>query len=176
MIKFLISTVFLFGSVLACAETFNGINLPRNIAEFHYQKFVDYERTKQKGLGYGVEYSAPGVKATVFIYNFNFQVSNSVDSQEVRNAFLQAIKDIKHVYPNVQQLEEPKKISIGGQDFMFAKFRVLQGNENLISYIYITSAKRNFIKVRLTYSDDGHETLGQSMQRAFMVDLTRSLE
>ena len=173
-IKLLIGIIFVILSLAVNARTFNGIELPESLGQFHYTKYHDYENTN-KGLGYGAEYSSRGVKATIFIYNLGKKVSSDIDSHTVKDAFNDSVKEIYIVYPKVEVIEQPIKIILQGRGFIKAKYRLTKNNENLVSTIFFTVSKGNFVKVRFTYVSGEYRAQGESMQNEFIEQLTKSL-
>lgn len=174
MSKILISLIFVVASFTVTARTFNGIELPEVLGQFHFTKYHDYEITN-KGFGYGAEYSSRGIKATIFIYNLGKKIPSNVDSPTVSNAFNESVKEIHIVYPQVEVIEQPKKEIIQSREFIKAKYGLTKNNENLISTIFFTTSKGNLVKIRFTYAASENGALRESMQDEFIRQLTKSL-
>ena len=56
-------------SLSAQAELVRGINFPSQLGPFELMRVIDNEKSNP-GFGASVLYNAPGIKATVFIYDY----------------------------------------------------------------------------------------------------------
>lgn len=130
--------------------------LPKAIAGIPFKGAKEFEDPR---LGLGVTYQEGGTSLTLFIYNAGQkEIPPGVDGSLVRAQFEQSKSDIQEA---VRQkifdkavLEREGIAQLGSQDPKVpareAVFDVKMGNEELKSYLYMTSVNNFLFKVRYT--------------------------
>jgi hypothetical protein len=160
---------------------FNKIDLPENISGFELKKVVNYEES-HKGMGYGLEYSSPGCKSTVYIYDKNSIIPNDVEDELVRSEFINNIREIFSAYTeeNITVTQEPltietENLKLFGFGFKFKNSNIGDiHNPNLeedISYLYLTTLFGSFVKMRLSFSATNQPERGEKIHNDFMTEL-----
>jgi hypothetical protein len=123
-----------------------GLALPYEIGWWHLTGVTDNE-TSHPGLGYTVNYGAPGFKATIYVYDKGLQVPDSVTSEIAKAEFRAAISDMTTVHPGASPLH-PHWVSRDGllrQDFDLAGDRTV---------VALGVSHGRFVKVRVTAESD----------------------
>ena len=155
---------------------FNQIEIPKEISIFEFRKTVDHEKTTA-GLGYGLEFDTIGVKATIYIYDLNIDVPSSVDSDEVVLQFNNSCSNIYEVNSDVKSVVQPQKIKVSNLDWLVSAYTFNDSkNEQVVSFIYLTSLLGNFVKTRLTFSASNRVEDGDLLHKSFIVALSDILE
>lgn len=140
------------GSYLHCPT---GILFPEKITGLENVKVTDYE-AKNPGLGVGVSYRSPTIKADVYLYTEALpSIPDGVESPLITQHFQQICGDIYTLekigaYHSVERLSEGK-VSLGTHVALSASFSYFQDGVEQLSYIYLTGYKNHFLKIRFTY-------------------------
>lgn len=163
----------------AHAELVGGIDYPRVIGHFQLRSVIDNEK-RTSGHGVSLLYNAPGVKASVFVYDLSERnIPEGIGSSVVRREFAHARSDVQQTYSDVQILVREKQSSVGGVALLQSDFRYIEikqdSRDAVLSHLYFTARKGNFIKVRVTYSADNHPELGRRTHLKFIEDLCKIL-
>lgn len=143
--------------VAAASDTIRGVPFPLELADFRRGPVIDNE-PNHPGLGVSIPYSGPGVVATVFVYDLGLSnIPSGVVSREVRAQAAQAEREIFSARPNVEVLQPLSAGEASCQRFLRAKYRFPEhssvANQWVHSYLYVGSAKGNFVKIRLSYRE-----------------------
>ena len=124
---------------------------------------------KQAELGYSVAYKAPGLVATVYVYNKGLaEIPTGVKSDVVRDEMKQMVADMeaakkRGLYTSVKELGKEEVVAFGeGKEAPTAlrrQFEVERPGEKeaSLSSAYITGYKGQFIKLRVSYTKDSAE-------------------
>jgi hypothetical protein len=158
-------------------ESVRGFRFPAALAGFERGEILDNEH-RGKGLGVSVAYRAPGIKATVFVYDLQIRdLPEGIGSPVVQAQAVQAVRDVFAAYVDVQVLED---LAPGPQrcgDFLRAKLSYIEprstAKEVLHSYVYLGSKGGSFVKLRLTYPAAMAASGAASAERAFAQALCR---
>ena len=135
------------------------LNFPSQLANMKREEITEYP---DPSAGISINYRATdGTLATVFIYNRGLQlIPSGGESELIKNEMIEVIRSIKYlesqgVYSDLHILGgEPIALS-KSSDIKWSRVAFVgSAKSNLIvSRIYITSIKDNFIKIRLTTPD-----------------------
>mgnify|MGYP006088620155 CR=1 FL=1 len=129
---------------------------PDSIQAFQKSEMIDNE-AEHPGLGCTVPYNAPGVKATIYVYDLNFEVipdgpESECVLQHFRNEVAQLTQMVEHglyASASVNQVYVtggPER----GREFLCADISIRQNGQELDSYLYLTGYDGKFVKVRVT--------------------------
>lgn len=154
------------------AETVAGIDFPSAPAGFELRSVIDNEKSNP-GLGVTLFYNAPGVKASVFVYDDSQpSIPDGVAGAAVRDQFATAVGHVKQFYPDAQSLARETKVTIAGIPLLYTAFTYTEvqpgSRETAMSHLYLTAYKGSFIKVRVTYSGVDRPDLGYRTQVNFV--------
>ena len=160
------------------SDVFYGVYLPRQVGEFTRDTAIDNEATNP-GLGVTVPYSAPGLKATVYVYDLGIPtIPEGPTSDITLRLFSRSVEDVHAlathgVYESVHLQEKYGTGSPArGQEFLCAQFEIKQGGRRLDSYVFLTAHSSKFIKIRITVPPDSENN---RRARAFADDIAVSL-
>lgn len=139
-----------------------GIIFPAQIANLQMLKVTDFE-AKEKGLGVGINYFHNEIKEiliSVYAYNLNMKdIGDGADSEAVKYCYEEAesqifaiqkkgiykkVKKISTLDPDIANSQALKNAIFGSYSFKF------EGNP-MISNLWVTGYKNNFIKIRFSY-------------------------
>jgi hypothetical protein len=85
----------------------SGLTLPYELGLLHFGESTDNEIV-EPGLGVSLQYGAPGIKATVYIYDRGRNdVPNDVNDPWVRAEFEEAAANIAALYPGITPWPDP---------------------------------------------------------------------
>ena len=171
------SFVTISGFSQSSFQTVRGFALPESIGSFSLRSVIDNERDR-RGLGSSVNYHAPGVKASVYIYDFGIrQLPEGTDSDKVQKHFSQTKADVLTVFPKAQVLLQEESVTAGRLPLLHAAFRYTEERvgrrDPLISHLYLGSYRGSFIKVRISYLSD--DALGHRLHIKFVEELCQHL-
>lgn len=163
----------LSGQVLA--NVVGGVDFPKSLSGFELRSVIDNEKANP-GLGYTLLYNAPGVKVSVFVYDDSQRgLPEGVDAPVVRKEFAKARGNVQQVYPDAQILVREERFVVGGVPLLHSAFQYSEMKpgvrETMLSHLYLTSRKGNFVKVRATYS--ANDELGHHIHVQFIEELCR---
>ncbi|EQD47706.1 hypothetical protein B2A_08337, partial [mine drainage metagenome] len=132
------------------------MNFPKHLGSFTLDSVINNEK-EMPGQGVSLLYDAPGVKASVFVYDLGItNIQNGIDSTTVHDQFLQTIGDVMKVHPDAQNLDSDRRLSASGVQLLHAAFQYVEskpGSRDVVfSNLYITGRNGNFILIRTTYS------------------------
>lgn len=161
------------------ADVIGGINFPRTLGGFELRSVIDNEKSNP-GLGVTLLYNAPGVKVSVFVYDHSHsKVPEGIDSPIIHNEFSEARGNVQQAYPDAQILVREEQFLVAGVPFLQSAFQyteMRQGfRESVLSHLYLTGKKGNFVKVRTTYSATDRPELGRRIQIQFIEALCEIL-
>jgi hypothetical protein len=137
---------------------------------------TDFER-EHPGLGVGIGYNAPGITATIYLYNLGMEsVPDSLDSPVLTALFEQAVEDVLQagrmgMYDSLRKTSEtvigfPAPQS--GPRALCASFDVVQQGVERLSKLYLLAYRNHFLKIRFTYDrnvlERAEDTLGQLLE------------
>jgi len=145
-----------FATPAIAVDVYRGIVLPAKIAGFQRGSVTDNEATSP-GLGLTISYAAPGIKATVFVYDRGIrEMPEGADNAVVHAQARQSFQDIGSAYSDVKVLEALAPGAASCAHFLRAKVSFIDARngepELMHSFLYFGSRKGNFVKVRLTYA------------------------
>lgn len=144
---------------------------PAELAGFSRGEVVDFE-AQRPGLGFGVPYSAPGVKATVYVYGLQIaDLPEGIASSAFLKHARQTEREIVSAWADVQVLSAQGRGDGHCGDFMRTRFSLADprdaSGDRFISHLYLGSRKGNFIKIRVTYAIDGGVPVKEATQERF---------
>ncbi len=150
---FALSSIALFCASAGAGDTRGMAALfPAELGGFVRGEPIDFE-SKDPGLGIGLPYNHPGVKATVYVYDLqSADLPDGIGSREARDEVGKAEGDVSRSYKDV---------------------RVLSASDVYSSHLYLAIRNGNFVKVRVTYAegsgvsdrDAAHERFAQALCR-----------
>jgi hypothetical protein len=154
-ILFNLPFLLLFSLPVMASDFHRGIQLPTEISGFNRIEVIDNEATS-KGLGITIAYGAPGIKATVFIYDMGITgLREGINNPTVKAHAQQALQDIFRVHPDAKVLDKLSQGSGSCTSYLRAKLVYEEGpeltREAFHSYLYLGSKKGSFVKVRVSY-------------------------
>lgn len=153
-----------------------GFKAPEEVGGFRLNDSVNFERSKP-GEGYGLDYSQPGWKLDVFIYDLRRSaIPDDAQSAIVRAEFERSREDVflaqpRGLYAQVYlrrnfTVEDPGKRT----RFQCAAFYLTRdGAKPQDGYLCVTSWNNKFIKFRMTtLSDRENERIARSYMAAWI--------
>lgn len=167
-----LAAVLIAACTSAVAATAAGaFEFPAMLGGFLRGEQIDFE-SREPGLGIGVHYFGPGVKATVYVYGFRIaDLPEGIESDVVRVHAQQAAEDIRAVNGEVEVLSAQAPGSGHCTSFLQAKYsfadRGSPSGGAAHSYLYLGSRKGNFVKVRITYPAQGDLAAKEAAQERF---------
>lgn len=132
-------------------ETFSQCRqlFPFEIGWLHIGPFTNFE-IQQAGLGVSVAYSAPGIEATLYVYDSGQRdIPEDLTHPMVQSEFKKADTELKTANAGCLPFPEPP---FDGQHLS----RSYQTGEDLkkITLLALTTHKHNFVKMRVTWDRD----------------------
>jgi hypothetical protein len=122
------------------------LGLPYELGWLHYNEVTDNERTTT-GLGQTIQYGAPGINATFYIYDRKrSDIPSDIDTSVVRNEFEAAVSDLIEAHPTASRLGEFSK----SKALLIQIFKI----DNNLSVVALGIFRGKFIKMRITFVDD----------------------
>lgn len=123
--------------------------LPLNLGYLSYRSLTVYENDAP-GLGVSAAFNAPGIKATIYIYNSGHDsISNDINHPMVISQFDQANRDIPKTFP--QAIAWPDRPFNGAHHSRMYRTDP-EGHE--VTGVTITTAFNYFWKLRMTWQRD----------------------
>jgi hypothetical protein len=156
------------------AATVFGLKAPDEVAGFRFNDSTNFERSKP-GDGYGLDYSQPGWKLDVFIYDLKRNaIPDDAKSAIVRAEFERSREDVFLAHPRglYSQVYLRRNFTVDDPGkrtrFQCAAFYLRRdGAKAQDGYLCVTSWNNKFIKFRMTtLSDKGNE----ASARKFMAE------
>lgn len=170
-------------------DTVTGIKFPSQLGSL---RFIERKKYPDPALGISLRYAlGKDVKADIYIYNLNTDnIGNNKITTPVINQLAQAVQDVytvqkRGLYENVKPYPDTGKIKfnykkIKEKRFTWTALTYSQkgpeetNRETRRSFIYLTSKKDQFIKIRYTYMQS-HGNIGHQVFHSFMKALAREL-
>lgn len=159
--------LILLSVVLGSSKTFatntnyvhrpTGLVLPMKISFFKRGDIRDYD-LNYPGLGTGIPYNFADINAMVHIYDRGrngLEVKVDDIKGEVKGAMDEVYDKVKKRYYGSVELLDPSSVfrSGGGKRPVYmAGFTINVGSQTFREYIYVTSYKKHFVKIRFTHS------------------------
>jgi hypothetical protein len=137
--------------------TFNGVSLPIKVGPFVQTHVKDY-RPEHPGLGLGIEYAAPGFKATVYVFNAGLpSIPEGPRSAPVSAIFRQSMNDIEEAMrQGIYESSSVNRIYVtkpsSREEFMAADIDLVDDGQPARSFLYVTGHQNQFVKIRITTS------------------------
>lgn len=135
---------------------------------------TEVHRYEQAGLGYSVDYiSDAGIRITIYVYDFGLPaIPDGPDSELAKANIVQAKGDIfrakeKGLYQSVEQLSD-SVVTLGpasGPKIHKMSFKIVRGDRENFSELYLTGYKNHFVKLRITYVADNKEKCEQEIAK-----------
>jgi hypothetical protein len=158
------------------ALTVFGLKAPEEVAGFRHNDTMNFERSKP-GEGYGLDYSQPGWKLDVFVYDLKRNaIPGDAKSAIVRAEFERSRADAflahpRGLYAQVYlrrnfTIEDPGKRT----RFQCAAYYMRRdGAKPQDGYLCVTSWNNKFVKLRMsTLSDKGNEAAARKFMAAWI--------
>ena len=163
----------------AFAANVQGMNFPKHLGTFTLNSVVNDEK-EIPGQGTALLYEAPGVKASVFVYDLGMKhIESGIDSKAVRDEFLKTSGDVRTVHPDAQNLDSSKNLTVSGIPLLHVAFQYVEsepGSRDIVfSNLYITAKNGNFILIRTTYSAINQPQRGYRVEMGFIESLCKAL-
>jgi hypothetical protein len=132
--------------IISYSDNKLGLYMPFELGWLHFREVINHEPVVA-GLGCGIAYGAPGIKATIFIYDkTKSRISDDINSEQALDEFKQAVFEFIEVHPSASSLGELSKRN----GFLLQPF-AFGGDFTIIG---LTVFKNNFIKLRVTHIQD----------------------
>lgn len=135
-----------------------GIPAPQQIGPFKQGRVQDYTQENPE-LGVGVEYSAPGHKATVYIYNGGLtSIPEGPETELIRSVVSQARRDIslmveRGIYRSAAHDSDFSFQHAKRTSFLCSKFSLVDDSGTGPSFLCATGFRNHIVKIRLTGSE-----------------------
>jgi hypothetical protein len=127
-------------------DTGTGLVLPYEIGWIHFDNVTDNEPVAP-GLGQSIAYGAPGIKATVYVYDRGRgDIPTNASAAVAKDEFRAAISDLMTLNPDARLLGDVMESAVT----ILQKFVV---DENL-SVVALTVRRGKFVKLRITFVQD----------------------
>lgn len=131
-------------TVIAFSDKASKSGFPYEIGWLHYDGVTDYDAAA--GLGQSIAYNAPGIKATVYVYDKMLtDIPSDIDASVVRNELEAAVSELMELHPTTRPLGDLLKSNI----LLFQLFRI----DDDVSVVALGVIRGKFIKLRITYKD-----------------------
>jgi hypothetical protein len=126
----------------------SGLALPYELGWLHMDSFTDYDTAK---LGSSVEYNAPGITATVYVYNMGHtDLTANLDDPRFTAEFQRSHDEIFETRSNVTAYPDPAPSPL----YRVRAYYVGRDAEHA-SVLWMTVARGQFVKARATWHRDG---------------------
>ncbi len=133
-------------TVIAFSDNRTKLGLPYELGWLHYNGVTDNETTVA-GLGQSIAYGAPGIKATVYVYDRKHSdIPSDIDASVVRNEFEVAASDFMEAHPTASRLGELSK----SKALLIQTFKI----DDDLSVVALGVFRGKFIKLRITFVHD----------------------
>lgn len=128
----------------------SGLVLPYEIGWVHFDNASNKEQ-QAPGLGFSLHYKAPTIVFSVYVYDRGYSdIPDDVNDPLVRQEFDIAHRDFVNLHPNfVTWPDRPRS-----QDRLERFYRIENDDGREASLLLLTTARRRFIKARLTWARD----------------------
>jgi hypothetical protein len=128
----------------------SGLVLPYEIGWVHFDNASNNEQ-QVPGLGFSLHYKAPTIVFSVYVYDRGYSdIPDDVNDPLVRQEFDIAHRDFVNLHPNfVTWPDRPRS-----QDRLERFYRIENDDGREASLLLLTTARRRFIKARLTWARD----------------------
>lgn len=119
------------------------VTLPAEIGWLHFQSSFESER-EHPGTGWTFAYGAPGIKATIFIYNRTVSgIAGGPEVRVVRDEFERSRREMLSYRNTIRPLEGPRPQGA----FLTQLFKI----DDQFSLLAVTAWQGYFLKLRLTH-------------------------
>jgi hypothetical protein len=174
----IIASSWLIASVVSAQDVvdkYSGISLPAALGKLRRTEVTDDEAT-HPGLGIGAAYDAPGLKATIYIYTLGQKsIPNGVESQILKASYEAAKNDLRKaselgIYTLTSDIKSRSSYLIPGSKavpVLLAEFSYRQKGAEFSSWLYMTGAGNQIIKLRLS-SLTGERRAVEPKRRGFL--------
>lgn len=126
----------------------SGIALPYELGWLHMDSYTDYDEAR---LGSSVEYNAPGITATVYLYDMGDKnLPANLDDPRFRTEFERSHDEIFESRANVTAYPDPPASPL----YRVRAYYVGRDAEHA-SVLWMTTARGRFVKARATWHRDG---------------------
>lgn len=119
------------------------LSLPYEIGWLHFDSLIDNEPTSP-GLGQSLAYGAPGIKATIYVYDKHRSGIAILGS--VRSEFESAVSDLIQLHPAARPLDSVQNIN----EMLLQTFTI----DGELILIALTTHNEKFVKMRISYVND----------------------
>jgi hypothetical protein len=126
-----------------------GLLFPYEIDWLHFDGLTDNE-THAPGLGVSLAYGAPGVKATIYVYNHGRQdIPNSMTDPWLQAEFENAANDIRVINTDIRAWPDPPN-----NGAYRVRYYSVGEDARDATVLWMTVARGKIIKARLTWTRD----------------------
>ena len=152
--------LLVIGAVAQAPAKIYGLTIPDQVSGLVREQVSDFEM-KAPGLGYSVRFLRPPLRADVYIYDFQLkEIPTDLESPTMQNQIARAKGDIfglerRGIYGSVEEKDEFKIGDAGKTRFLCSAFSYSRGekkDQELESYLCLTSWNNKFVKIRMTAS------------------------
>lgn len=125
------------------------LTIPFEIGWLHFMEKVDHEAV-QPGLGVALAYGAPGITATVYIYdNLRKDIPNDMTAHWLQAEFEDAAAGLVMVNPTVQAWPDPPENGV-----YRARYYMVGEEAYEATVLWMTVGYGKIIKIRMTWTRD----------------------
>lgn len=133
-------------TVIAFSDGRTKLVLPYELGWIHFDGITVYEPASA-GLGQAISYGAPGIKATIYVYDMNrTDIPFAIDESVALNEFEAAVSELTEVHPTAAQLHEFTRY----KRLLIQTFRI----DDCLTILALGIFRGKFVKLRLTHTDD----------------------
>jgi hypothetical protein len=156
-------------------DKLSGLPLPEELGKLRRTEIIDDE-AQHPGLGTAVYYNTPGLRATVYIYNAGQRtIPDGIGSQIVKANYEAAMTEVRKassigVYTLTSDVSAGSSYLVPASKTIpvfSAEFSYRQDGAEFFSWLYVTGAKNNLIKLRISSLIDDKDRV-ESTRREFL--------
>lgn len=143
--------------------SYYGFSFPPKIGELTRGDVTEFEK-KNPGLGYGIRYSAEGIRADIFVYNLGKRsISWDVFHADQKQEFENAIRDVhrakeRGLYRDVKEGREFESPTVKNPFFWCKAFVIDRGEGRVEDSALCLGAQNNtFVKIRIGMTPPGSD-------------------
>lgn len=138
---------------------------PDRLAGMEKTTVSDYEK-KWPGFGVGVDYNAPSITLSIYIYTMGLKnIPSDFSSPVLRKELSKAIEEVRKPYDDVRITSRGEVIlgtSVASPKALAASFDYTQDGTRRQSELYLLAYHDHFFKVRFTYDKSSQAAAGSA--------------
>ena len=144
-----------------------GLVLPEKLSMFTRGEPRDYD-LNYPGTGTGISYNLADIQALIGIYDYRSygkEITPAAVALEAKRAVAEVYAKIRErYYGGVVPLQDVAPYNVeGGRTVYMAGFTVHASSQTFREYVYITSFKRHYIKLRMIHPNSASDDIVRNM-------------